>query len=100
VAETPKGRIPVGVVGGRFTGPLLFLGSMIWFPWASKRNIYESVVNTLNELRKEYLILFHSSMEDKEFYVNVARHGIIRRVGTVHDVYEDGPAALFETRKP
>lgn len=100
VADTKKGRIPVGVVGGRFNGPLLFLGSMTWFPWTSKRNIYESVVNTLNELRKKYIILFHSNMDDKDFYVNVARHGIIRRVGTVHDVYANGPAALFETRKP
>ena len=98
-ADTKKGRIPIGVVGGRFVGPFLFIGSMNWFKWASKRNIYESVVNTLNELRKNYIVLFHSNMEDKDFYVNVAKHGIIRRVGTVHDVYEDGPAAVFETRK-
>ena len=67
--------------------------------WASSRNKIECAIHALNELRKEYILLLHSNMNDKEFYVNIAKHGVIRRVGTIYDVYDDGPAALFQTRK-
>jgi hypothetical protein len=99
IGQTNKGKIPVGMFSGKFNGPMLFIGSAIWFKWASSRNKIETAVHALNELRKEYIVLLHSNMKDKEFYVNIAKHGVIRRVGTVYDVYDDGPAALFQTRK-
>ena len=98
IGKTKNGNIPVGLFCGKFNGPMLFIGSAIWFKWASDRNKVETAVHALNELRKEYIVLLHSNMKDKEFSVNIAKHGVIRRVGTIYDVYDDGPAALFQTR--
>lgn len=98
-APTKNGFIPVGMFSGEFIGPMLMIGNANWFPWASSRNKLESAVHAINELRKQYIVLIHSNMQDKEFYVEIARHGVLRRVGTIYDVYEDGPAALFQSRK-
>lgn len=95
---TSKGRIPVGYLSGEFVGPMLHLDEVQWFNWASKRNKVECSVAGLNEIRKTYVALFLSPMKDKEFFVHIARHGIIRRVGTINDVFVDAPAALFQTR--
>jgi hypothetical protein len=95
---TDKGTMPVGVVFGNFTGPFLLLENILWLEWATDRNKIETVVNLLNELRKKYLVLFHSNMKDKDFFVHVAKHGIVRRIGTIYNLYDDGKAALFQTR--
>jgi len=96
---TPKGRIPVGMIGGKFMGPILYLGDMTWFPWASDRNKMECMTNILNELRKHYIVMFYCSMDDKNFYINIAKHGVIRRVGTIYDLLVSGPSPLFQSRK-
>ncbi len=98
-AKTKKGIIPVGMVTGKLTGPMMWLGDVIWFPWASSRNKYESIVNFLNELRRMYVGLFTCTLGDKKFYENIARHGVIRRVGTLYDITED-KLAQWQTRKP
>ena len=98
-ADTPKGRIPVGMLTGKLLGPMLWLGDAVWFPWTSSRNKYESVVNILNELRRHYVAVFTCTLKDKKFYENVARHGVIRRVGTLYDITED-KLAEWQTRKP
>jgi hypothetical protein len=78
---------------------MLLMGNLTWFPWASRRNVYESTVNIVNELRKEAVLLFHVEMHDKEFAVQMCRHGIMRRVGTLMDV-DKGPLAVFQSRSP
>jgi len=99
-APTSKGRIPVGMIVGKYMGPTLYLGDTTWFPWASNRNKIESITNLLNELRRHYIVMFFCNMRDKEFYVNIAKHGVIRRIGTIYDLLSEGPAPLFQTRKP
>ena len=100
VADTPQGRVPVGLALGRpFVYGMLLMGNLTWFPWASERNIYESTVNLVNDLRKEAVLLFHVEQHDKEFAVQMCRHGIMRRVGTLMDV-ENGPLAVFQSRSP
>jgi len=98
-ALTPKGRLPVGAVFGKYVGPFLWLGATKWLGWASERNKIESAVNLLNELRKDGLVMLYSNMADKDFYTHISKHGVIRRVGTIHDLIEDEPVALFQTRK-
>lgn len=99
-ADTPRGRIPVGLAIGRpFIDDVVIVGNFTWFPWASKRNVYESVVNMVNELRKDVNMIFTVDQTAKELAVWVARHGIVRRVGTLHDM-EDGPLAMFQSRRP
>jgi len=98
-ASTSKGRIPIGVLTGKLIGPLMWLGDAIWFPWTSSRNKYESMVNIFNELRRQYVAVFTCTLNDKSFYEKVARHGVIRRVGTLYDLSEE-PLAQWQTRKP
>ena len=100
LAKTNKGKIPVGMVVGKYMGPILYLGDTTWFPWASDRNKLEFISHLLNELRRQYIVMFFCNMRDKDFYVNIARRGVIRRVGTIYDLLTDGPSPLFQTRKP
>jgi len=99
VAETNKGKIPVGMLSGRFNGPLFFVWNAAWFKWATNRNKYETVVNALNELRKDYVVIMHNHMDDKKFYEIIAKHGVTRQVGRLFDVYDDCPAQEWQTRK-
>lgn len=96
-ADTPRGRVPVGVIVGRpFVHGTMIMGSFSWFEWASKRNVYESVVNAINELRKEAPMVFHVDQTAKKLAVQLARHGLLRRVGTLHVTGE--PLAVFESK--
>lgn len=91
------------VVGGFFSqyaGPLMVVGDITWFPWASKRNRVESMVNAINELRKERLMIFISTLKDKRFYEYICRHGILSRIGHIQELYKDEPAVMFQSRAP
>lgn len=59
-------------------------GDAQWFPWASTREKIEHSVNFFNEIRKLIYMVFYCSYEDKAFYEHIAKHGIIRRVGTLY----------------
>lgn len=97
-AQTDRGRRPVGLVLARpFVHDTLIMGNMTWFPWASQRNVYESAINLINELRGRMNLLFHVEEHDKPFAIGIARHGIIRRVGTLHYIRER-PMAVFQSR--
>ncbi len=103
-AESKRGVLPIGLVLGFWShhdaerAPFMILGDMIWFPWASLRNKIESAVNFFNEARREIPMVEYARMKDKRFFEMIARHGIMRRVGTSHNVYRGEPAAVFETR--
>lgn len=97
---TQQGGVPVGMVFGRpFIQGSLMLGNFTWFPWASKRNIYEAGVNIIEKLRHEVPLVFHVGMSDKRFAEQVARHAIARRVGTLWDLGEE-PLAEFQSKQP
>lgn len=89
------GEKPLGVVFGVNLGPFVYLGTMTWFPWATKRQKSEHAIGFLNLIRKELYCVWDCSEEDKQFYEYIARHGIIRRVGTLHGLNH---AKLWETR--
>lgn len=89
------GEKPIGVVFGINLGSFVYLGSMTWFPWATKRQKTEHLIGFLNVIRKELYCVWDCSEEDKKFYEYIARHGIIRRVGTLHGLNH---AKLWEVR--
>lgn len=102
-AETKKGYLPSGLVLGFYShpdprfAPFMNIGDMIWFPWASPRNKVEMAVNFFNKIRNEIPMVEYAKFDDKRFFETIAKHGIMRRVGTMYNIY-DGPAAVFETR--
>ncbi len=101
IANTRKGLIPVGFVFGSFA-PLnayLIVMGISWFSWASKRNILEGTVAFFNSIRKEFPWMGYANNKHKKVYEVCCMHGIMRRIGTSHVVFPDGPAAVFEGRK-
>jgi len=97
-SDTAQGKVPVGFAVGRpFLHGTTLLGSMTWFPWASKRNVYESTVKLLSNLRKDRKMIMHVEFKDKKFAEMVARHGVIRRVGTLYGILDE-PVTVFQSR--
>jgi len=95
---TKKGLIPVGIFYGLSAGVFIHMGDVTWFPWASSRNKIETMVNFFDKIRHNSLLLFYSSQADKDFYVHIARYGVIRRIGNIHGLLEKEQAPLFQTR--
>lgn len=105
-AQTPKGYLPVGIVLAFFShpnprlSPFMIIGDMIWFPWASKRNQIESAVNFFAKVRKSHsLVEYARGPATKRFFETIAKHGVMRRVGTTFNVYGGEAVAVFETRR-
>jgi hypothetical protein len=104
LAQDPKR--PIGFVLGFFShpnpakAPFMIVGDMIWMPWATPRNRLEAAVSFFASARKEMPMMEFASEDSKRFFEVIARHGVMRRVGTSHNVYTGAPAAVFETRRP
>lgn len=102
---TPPNRdtMPVGVVFGIlpfYQQPVMWFGDFLWFPWASPRNKLEAAVHFLNQMRKQYAMIGFSEPSAIPFFEHICRYGVARRAGTVFDVFEEGPRAVYQTRKP
>ena len=103
-AETSRGFIPVGIVLAFYShpnpqmAPFMIVGDLIWMPWASERNKVESAVNFFNDARKEMAFVEYAEEKYKAFFEMIARHGVMRRVGTTYNVISGAPVAIFETR--
>jgi hypothetical protein len=103
--ETGKGFIPVGCILGFYSHPLpdwspfMIVGDMVWMPWATTRNKIESAVHFFAHIRKEIAMVDYAYGEtNKRFFEVIARHGVMRRVGTMLNVVKNEPVAVFETR--
>jgi hypothetical protein len=104
IASPPNREpMPVGVVFGikPFYGKnVLWIGDFLWFSWASSRNKLETAVHFFNQMRKETAIIGFSEPESIDFFEHICRYGVMRRAGTVFDFLNEGPMAVFQTRKP
>ena len=77
----------------------MIIGDIIWCPWATKRNKIESAINFFNIVRKQIPMMDYSHGEENiRFFEMIAKHGIMRRVGTTFNVVQGEPTAIFETR--
>lgn len=88
---------PVGVVNAINCGLFVLMGDSIWFPWASPRNKIEGFVRLIVTLREQMMLMGYATQKDKNFFVHIAKHGVIRRVGTIHELGEE-PLAFFQSR--
>lgn len=102
-AETRRGFMPVCIVLAFFShpnpklAPFMIIGDMIWMPWASVRNKVESAVGFFNAIRKEIPMVEYANEDAKPFFEMIAKHGVMRRVGTSRVVYPGQNTAVFET---
>lgn len=102
---TPPSRdtMPVGVVFGilPFYGQnVMWMGDFLWFPWASKRNKLEAAVHLFNQMRKRYTCIGFCEPVAIPFFEHICRYGVMRRAGTMFDMFEEGPRGIYQTRKP
>lgn len=102
-AETKKGYLPIGIVLGFYShpnprfAPFMIVGDMLWFPWSSARNRIESAVHFFNKIRSQIPMVEYASEQHKRFFEMIMRHGIMRRIGTSHNVYPGQGTAVYET---
>lgn len=104
-AMTPKGFIPVGMVFAFHShfdpklSPFMIVGDIVWFPWSSRRNRVEAAVNFVDRIRVTVPLVDYAHGDvNKRFWEMVARHGLVRRIGTTFNVVKGQPVAVFETR--
>jgi hypothetical protein len=101
-AETKKGFIPAGLALGFWPHSavqhFLIFNNFVWFPWASPRNRIESAVNFFSQVRHEIPMFGFAHPQDKAFCAALAKHGLLRRVGTSMNVFPGQSASVWETR--
>ena len=78
--------------------------NLIWFPWATPKNILASYVNFVNVMRNaeadsgKYFILEFAQEKDQKFFDTVCLYGVMRRAGTMYEFYKGGRACVYESR--
>lgn len=100
-AKTREGKRPAAIVllhQPDKRAAVLWMADVIWFPWATARNKLESIVYFMNAMRKDWLIMEFAVPNEQAFFDHVCRYGVMRRAGTLYDLYTV-PAAVFQTRK-
>jgi hypothetical protein len=88
-------------------GRVLQVSNMIWFPWASKREVYESSMNFFETFRKTietvsgryYKILEFAEEKDSKFFDRLVSIGILERKCEIDGLYPDGNAILYVTKE-
>lgn len=103
-ATSPKGFGPVGFVFAFYThpdpmmAPFMIVGDIVWCPWATTRNKIESGVNFFHRVRRDIPMMDYAHGETNKKYMEmIARHGVMRRIGTTFNVVKGEPVAIFET---
>ena len=94
------------IADGRPIGMILVLGAPMhvephadFFPWATPREKLETIVNFLNEIRRQVSTFIFSSEKDTPFFNHICKYGILRRGCKVHHYFGDKDAMLFYTRR-
>lgn len=114
LAETDKGIIPVGFCTAWVRGRIIEIADIVWFSWASRRNVWESAVNFYDSMRKKvfddkhdpadpmryFVVLEYAMFRDKRFFERMADRGIMRKIGHIHDIYPDEVSVMFQTKTP
>lgn len=113
VAETKDGVRPVALLLGLVTERVINLAKLVPFPWASPRNVLESMSNALDTIRKQVydesleiddplryvMAILFTDYRDKKFYEKIQDMGILRKVGHVYHMHPE-TNILFQTRSP
>ena len=94
VGKTKRGEIPVGVV-------LLLEKNAVdlhaeWLPWASDRNILESSVRIIHDLKKDHNIVITIS-DKRDHFIHLCRYGLLRSVGKLYNYFDNETAHIFQS---
>ena len=99
--------IPVGAGFLWVRGRAIQNENLIWFPWATPRNVYESVLNYFDLFRRlidpvtkrNLFILEFANEKDEKFFDRMVALGVLQKVGKIPDVYENGENCILYVTK-
>ena len=99
LAESDKGKRPVGMIFGVLNNKVLTITRVIAMPWASKRQRLQGFLAWLNAMRRELVVFAYLARPEQRLCEHVCKYGAMRRVGTIFDM-DTEPVAFFQSRKP
>lgn len=90
--------VPVGLFVVEGEGRIV-MPHVRWFSWAKPRVRLAGAASFLIELKKDVIGIVYAKMNEKRFFEQLCRYGIIRRVGHIHNFFDENETAvLFQTR--
>ena len=96
LAKLDRGETPIGVVTAKMTQRIME-PHVDWFPWSNLRVRVEGIAAFADHMGKRFKLITAVSTDDAPLFQRLAKYGIIRKVGTVHQYYDDGDATVFES---
>lgn len=57
-----------------------------WFPWATNRNVFETALHFLQEMRKRYWLLVIVQEKAVRFYDRMEDYGVLRKIGHAYNM--------------
>lgn len=106
-AKNEGAEKPVGLVIAWQRGPILEISDMVWFDWATQRNIFEGALKFFDQLRrmehgesgKKYKVLEFARAQDKKYFERMMDLGVLKRCGKLDSFYPDQDGILFYTNE-
>lgn len=98
---------PIGLIITWVRGPILQLSDMVWFPWATQRNIFEGALKFFDQIRRmedaesgqKYKVLEFSREQDKKYFERMMNLGVLKRCGKIEKLYPDQNSILYYTNE-
>ena len=87
---------PLAIIFGRDTSGGIFVGDMVWFPKATRRQRLETITAFLETLRAETSLLLSTPYEGRAVYEKMRDWRILRRVGTLYDA-DGGRMPMYQS---
>lgn len=109
-----RGFLPIGVAFAWSRGRVIEMAHVVWFPWASPRNIWESSLNFYETMRKAvtdqmkeiddptryFIVLEYARFEERRFFEKMCDRKVMRKVGHISGLYPDQTCVMFQTLSP
>lgn len=89
---------------------ILEVAHMVWFPWASKRQIFESFLNFFEAIRRTvysetnsyFKVIEFASQKDVKFFDKFVEMGVLQKVGKMLQSHHEGDdyTVIYATLTP
>lgn len=100
-------EIPVGFGAFRMRGRIVEVDGLLWFPWATQKQILLSAVNFYDTFRKvtheassrNFKVLEFARKRDEKFFEKMVTMGILQKVGTFDGFYHNEDCVMYVTKE-
>ncbi len=94
LAKLDRGETPVAVVHASLSGRIMEPHAT-WFPWACPRSRFEGAAAFFSHMGSRWKVIV--TTQDAGLFQRLTKYGILNEVGVIHQYYENGDAAVFES---